>query len=224
MELKSQDIKNHISNTFGLEIKKDGFVYKKTNNEFVLIDGDYKFIFNIELTAWSTSYELNVHLRISQKEIENILETILGKQRHRLTLNQEMLERLYYSPDGRKNGKGESLGVWMTKNEDILPLDKILKSYYENIAMPYFKLFSNLEAFDDYMNNPPFEYPPAYIGGALKNRCMKGLIVAKLVQNPNYDELVATYDKWIKATISDVQPDAETNYIRVRNYMREHFH
>ena len=221
--LKSSGIKNYIVETFGTKIKKDGFAYKKTDNEFVLRDGDYKFIFNIELTAWSNGYQLNVKLIISQKQIEDILEAILGKQRHRVTLGQSMLERLYYSPDGRKNGNGDSLAIWIARNADVLLFDKVLESYYQNIAKPYFKLFSKLEAFDDYMNKPPFEYPPAYVGGMYNNRCMKGLIVAKLVKNPGYDKLVAIYNDEIKKTISDVQSDSEENYIKVREYLARNY-
>jgi len=221
--LKSSDIKNYILETFGTKIKIDGFAYKKTDNEFVLIDGDYKFIINIELTAWSTSYQLNVKVIISQKQIEDILESILGKQRHRITLGQSMLERLYYSPDGRKNGKGDSLAIWITKDTDVFQLDQVLESYYQNIAKPYFKLFSKLEAFDDYMNKPPFEYPPAYVGGMYNNRCMKGLIVAKLVNNPEYGKLITIYNDEIKKTISDVQSDSEENYIKVREYLAKNY-
>jgi hypothetical protein len=50
---------------------------------------------------------------------------------------------------------------------------------------------------------------------------MKGLIVAKLVNNPNYEKLVDIYDELIKKTLSDVQPDSVINYNKVKDYLEQ---
>jgi hypothetical protein len=80
-----------------------------------------------------------------------------------------------------------------------------------------------LEAFDDFINNPPFEYSPAYVGSNTNERCMKGLIVAKLVNNPDYEKLVVIYDELIKKTLSDVQPDSIINYNKVKEYLERNY-
>jgi len=216
--LKSKDIKERIMNDFGQFIAADGFIYKKTYNEFFCQKGDYTYIFNMLVTAWSNSYEIKVRLFISQKKIESIFESILGKS-HKLTMSQEMLERIYYSPDGRKIVKGDGLGIWLVKDGDIFNAIEVLKIYYKKIAKPYFERFATLEAFDDFINNPPFEYSPAYVGANTNERCMKGLIVAKLVRNPNYENIVAIYDELIKATVSKVNHDSITNYNKVKDYL-----
>ncbi|MDB4921873.1 hypothetical protein [Mucilaginibacter sp.] len=216
--LKVKDIKEYILIHFGKLMTDNGFLYKKTDNEFFCSKGDYTYIFNMPLTSWSRSYELSVRLFIKQKRIENVYESILGKS-HGLTLNQEMIERIYYSPDGRKIVKGDGMGIWLVKDNDIINAVDILNIYYNKIAKPYFERFSTLGAFDDFMNNPPFDHSPAYIGSTTNERCMKGLIVAKLVNNPNYEKLVAIYDELIKRTLSDVQPDSITNYNKVKEYL-----
>ena len=45
---------------------------------------------------------------------------------------------------------------------------------------------------------------------------MKGLIVARLISNPNYDNLVTLYDEKIKGTMNTESID---NYQKVREYL-----
>jgi hypothetical protein len=221
MNLRIDDIKKFIQNDFGSYIIDDGFVYKKTANEFIKIVGDFNYIINIWPVSWSSSYSVDMKLRISQRRVEDILEKILGKQRHRLTFSQDMLERIYYSPDGRKIVKGEGLGLWLYTDDDVYTQLQSLKIYYDNIAKPYFSKFADIDAMDDFINNPPFEHSPAYVGAHTNERCMKGLIIAKLVGNPTYDKLIGIYDEVIKRTLSDVQPDSITNYDKVKEFLEQ---
>jgi hypothetical protein len=143
--MKIKDIKEYIFIHFGKVMTDNGFFYKKTDNEFFCSKGDYTYIFNMPLTSWSRSYELSVRLFIKQKRIENVYESILGKS-HGLTLNQEMIERIYYSPDGRKIVKGDSLGIWLVKDNDIINAVDILNIYYNKIANPILKGLVHLKA------------------------------------------------------------------------------
>ena len=221
--LKVKDIKQYINEDFGQMMAVEGFEYKKTNNEYYYKRGGYTYRYNLLLTAWSASYSITLRLYISQHQIEGIYESVLGKSRHGLTFYQSMIERLYYSSDGRKNGKGDDLTIDIVNDEGIYTTIETLKHYYHQIAKPYFGRFKTLEAFDDFINNPPFEYSPAYVGCNTNERCMKGLIVAKLVNNSNYEKLTAIYDELIKGTLSDVQPDSITNYNKVKEYLADNF-
>jgi len=216
--LKVKDIRKSIAESLGSIMVEDGFEYKKTTNEFICKKNNCTYIYNLLLTSWSTSYWLDVRLWIRQEQIENVYESILGKS-HGLTLSQHMLERIFYSPDGRQNGKGNSLTISMVSDDDIFPAIKGLKNYYLEIAKPYFGRFITLEAFDNFINSPPFEYSPAYVGTNTNERCMKGLITAKLVNSSNYNNLITIYDELIKKTLSDVQPDSVMNYNKVKEYL-----
>lgn len=169
------------------------------------------------LTAWNLSYSLSIRLWISQKQIEDIYESIVGKS-HGLTFGEEHIERIYYSPDGREIVKGDGLGIWLVNDEDVYNSTETLKTYYYKIAKPYFNKFTTLEAIDDFINNPPFEYSPAYVGAFLDDRCMKGLIAAKLVNNPNFKQLVGIYDELIKETESE---ESINNYRKVKSFLKE---
>ena len=211
---KSKEIQSKIA--IGLEkvLSVQGFSYKKTYNQFVCNQLDYTYIFNLLQTAWSDHYSLDVRLYISQKIVEDCLEEILGTQSHRLTIGNE-IGRIYSSPDGRQVVNGD-LHILMIQDEDIEAAVETLGGYYNNIANPYFHKYNNLAAIDNIINNPPFEHCPAYVGGRFADRCMKGLIVARLVSNPLYEKLVLIYDEAIRQTMNEA---SIADYCKVRDYL-----
>jgi hypothetical protein len=214
MILKSEEIKGKVAQQIGDMLSKEGYVYKKSMNEFTLKKGDFAYTFNIEQVAWSNSFSLNVNLFVSQKKIEDVLAKILGKLRHRNTIGEE-LGRIYRSPDGREVVNGDMV-IWLRQDEDLEAALETLEWYYKDIAKSFFEKYSTLGALDDILNNPPFDYCPAHVGGMFNDRCMKGLIVARLVDNPEYDKLAAIYDEAIKLTLSDEMIE---NYHKVREYL-----
>lgn len=213
LTLKAKQVKELIA--FGLTdiFVQDGFTYKKTINQFEKTQGDYTFIFNILITAWSSCSSISVRLYVSQRKIEAIYEKIVGKS-HKLTIGNT-IDRIYASPDGREVVNGD-LAITIYFDDDVEAAVDSLERYYNTIAKPYFEKYQDLKSFDDIINNPPFEYSPANAGLGLDERCMKGLIIARLVNNPNYEKLVATYDEAIKRTMNAESID---NYHKVRDYL-----
>ena len=213
LTLKAKQIKELIA--FGLTdlFEKDGFVYKKTINQFEKKEDDYTSIFNILQTAWSNHISISIRLNISQKQIENIYEKIVGKS-HKLSIGNT-IDRIYASPDGRKVVNGD-LTINIYFDDDVEASVESLENYYNTIAKPYFEKYQTLNAIDDIMNHPPFEHNPAHVGGSFDKRCMKGLIVARLVNNPEYEALVNTYDEAIKRTMDK---ESIENYHKVREYL-----
>lgn len=213
LTIKAKEVKESIASGLMKVFLPDGFNYKKTNNQFEKIKGDYTSIFNLLITGWSNHFSIEVRLYISQKQIEKIYETIVGKS-HKLTLGNT-INRIYASPDGREVVNG-NLSVNLYFDEDIEAAVETLENYYNTIAKPYFEKYQDLKSIDDIMNNPPFENNPAHVGGIFADRCMKGLITARLVDNPNYEQLVMTYDEAIKGTMNT---DSIEKYYKVREYL-----
>jgi len=213
MNFKSKEIKERIAHEFGEFLSQDNFLYKKTGNEFVRAQNEFTDIFNMLLTAWSDHYSLDVRLYISHKKVEKIFDSIVGKS-HKLTIGNT-IERIAKSPDGRQVVNG-NMYILLLQSEDIDAAVETLNGYYKNFAKPYFERYHSLEAINDIINNQPFEHCPAHIGGNLDERCMKGLIIARLVNNPNYEQLLAAYDEAIKRTMNEKSIE---NYYKVREYL-----
>jgi len=210
---RSKEIKAEIGLQLSEKLRGNGFVYKKTNNEFVSSKIDCTFIFNMLLTAWSDHFSLDVRLYVSHKKVESIYENIIGKS-HRLTIGNT-IDRIFKSPDGREITNGD-MSILLIQEEDIEASVETLERYYNDIAKPYFEKYQSIEALDDIINNPPFDYSPADVGVSLDNRCMKGLIVARLIDSTKYEDLVATYDEAIKRTMNTTSIE---NYYKVRDYL-----
>lgn len=209
----SKDIKEEIAIKLNKKLQEFGFVYKKSNNEFVCVKENCSLIFNVLQTAWTAHYSLSVRLYISNKEVEKVYEKVFGKS-HKLTIGNT-IERISKSPDGRIVVNG-NMAILLMQDEDIDASVETLERYYNDIAMPYFEKYQTLDAIDNIMNNPPFEYCPAHVGGSFSERCMKGLIVARLVNNPRYEELVKTYDEAIKGTMNSKSIE---NYNMIKDYL-----
>lgn len=219
MTLKAHEIKDRISAELNLKLITEGFTYKKTANEFTRRSGNYTHIFSIDQLAWSDHYSINVRLYVSEKQIENTLEKVVGKQRNRFTLGGDIAV-IKFCPDGRKV-INQTLSIIVLFEEDIDAAVEALYQYYTEVGNPFFKRYNNLEAIDDIFNNEPYDCLPGHVSGNYDSRCMKGLIVAKLVNNLRYEELVAIYDEGMNETFKDFRQDAIGNYNRVKEYLKD---
>ncbi len=215
LTIKAKDLKEIMANKFGEIVSKDNFVYNKSMNEFRRRNGEFIYIFNIEQVAWSSSFSFHIKLYVSQRRISEIIEKILGKQRHKITIGCD-IERIYKSPDGRQVING-NLSIWIREDKDVEAAIESLQWYYQDIAKPYFERYQTLESIDDIINNPPFDHTPAHVGGMFFERCIKGLIVARLVNNPKYDELISIYDEEIKGTVNEEFIEA---YNKAKEFLR----
>ena len=68
---------------------------------------------------------------------------------------------------------------------------KQLLDGFHTIAVPYFRRFEQLAEIDKELNTKPTERTPNRVAPWL--RASSGIIVAKLLGRPNYNDLVATY-------------------------------
>ena len=78
---------------------------------------------------------------------------------------------------------------------DVLPAAEKIGNVFREFALPYFQKYGSLQAIDAELNSHPTERTPHRDYGWL--RCSTGIIVARLVNRPHYDELVKTYTKVI---------------------------
>jgi hypothetical protein len=79
----------------------------------------------------------------------------------------------------------------ITTDDDVLPVVERLMVLFETKAIPYFERYRSLEAIDHLLNDQLDERVPGCSFGLPRET--RGLIVAKLVDRPNYQELVEFY-------------------------------
>ncbi|TCZ65207.1 hypothetical protein [Flaviaesturariibacter aridisoli] len=216
--LNSKEIKDRISAKLALKLSVDGFVYNKSSNEFKCTIENYTYLFCIDQLTWSDHFSINVRVYISERQIEDLLERIIGKQRNRLTLGGD-IAILKFSPDGRQVIP-KTLTILLLFEEDIEAAVETLYQYYLEIAKPFFERYNSLEKIDSLINSKPYNSIPAHFCGNCDTRCMKGLVVAKLTNNPEYNSLLAIYDEEIRETFKDFRKEAIETFNKVIEYFQ----
>lgn len=81
--------------------------------------------------------------------------------------------------------------------EDIFEWGKIVRKFYEEYAVPFFEKYNSVDAIDKLLNENPTE-KVIYLDD-LGWRIIKGLIAAKLNNNPKYNELRNYYKSEVES-------------------------
>ncbi len=213
ISLKSEEIKDRIAKEVGFLIANEGFSYKKTNNWFIKTKGDIENIFQMLFHTRTDHYAIEIFLYIRHKKVEKILRRIIGDSTN-ITLGNT-LGVIFNSPDGREVVHN-NMEILLIENADIEAACESISFFFQGIARTYFEQFENLEAIDDIVNNAPFDYTPANVGGTFGDRCMRGLVINRLLKKENFIDLIAIYNDEIKGTLNE-QIIAE--YEKVRDFL-----
>jgi len=197
IELKSE-IQNELDDLF---IDKE-FKLRKTNFEYTKKIGDLRFIYWIGIHAKTDWFLITPSAFIGSTQTNKQFNEILGRdiQVTGSTCgfgvgNVTNHQRGRYHVDAKGEISSAAKSIWLD---------------FIEVAMPFFEETNSLEAIDGYLNKISEGRAPA---GSVSNAC-KGLIVAKLVNNPRFFELADIYYKfWSKSQ----SPAIANDIITVKN-------
>jgi hypothetical protein len=213
ISFKIDEIRERLSLKLSKSLNNDGFEFKKTNSWFIRTNGEFDHIIYLLLHARTDHYAIEPFLYIRQKQVEKNLKKIVGSEAG-ITMGNS-IGIIYNSPDGKKVVRN-LLEVLLIENADIESAVESIEGYYERTVIPFFNKYNSLETLNEIFNNPPFEYNPAHVGGMFDGRCMRGLIIGRLVNNINFEKLVATYDEAIMKTMNQ---KSINDYNKVKEYL-----
>lgn len=177
--------------------KDQGFI-RKTNtavffyqfliyNRTVLKTGEKGFL--IEPFVWVNVNEIEKYYK------QITLNTVIKNDIDFVTFGNSIAS-LLANPDGLYKNRNKSLDLLIFNENDILYVSDQLVKKFKEVAMPYCLNNSNVVSVDKLANSYPNEY-----NVNLSNdnyRIIKGLIAAKLNNNPLLDKLVKIYDDQLK--------------------------
>ena len=187
-ELKSFD--------FELSYKHQGFIRRDKNAVFFY----QLLIYNRTiLKTGAKGFLIDPYIWIGVKEIEKYYKEI--------TLNKELktdvnfvtigngIGDLLANPDGIYRSHNNTLNLHIFKELDIqIEAEQLLK-YFREVALPYCLNNASVEMVDKLINTSPHEYKVHTMND--NYRILKGIIAAKLNNNPKLNELIKIYDKQI---------------------------
>lgn len=122
---------------------------------------------------------------------------------------------------GRLMGKLSDPYWNVTSERSLGRAVKQITKMFEKYALPFYATYSNLEALDREINGQPESFEYWMGGGHPAERSSRGVILAKLLGRPDFDNLCAIYDRQIhklspnlwwphlKALISDLRENGD---------------
>jgi len=177
--------------------QKQGFI-RKTDNAIFFYQ---LLIYNrTVIKTGAKGFLIEPYIWVNVKEIERYyreitLNTILKNESDFVTIGNS-IANLLANPDGLYEKRNQSLNLHVFEEGHIpLVAAQLLKQFNE-VALPYCLNNATISMIDKLVNIKPDDYKVH-----MRNdnyRILKGLIAAKLNNNPHLEELIKIYDKQIE--------------------------
>jgi len=198
-------------------VKSAGFKYDK-NDEFFIKDipgGIDTFYF---LTAnYGIEFRFDLFWGVRIDRIADIYNMVTDKTEEYFRFSHVLANHLgaliEHIDNANDSIRCDPKRYTILKEEDVAEvIDKALTDIRKYI-MPYFEQNVTVERMDQILNRKPKEY--TVHNSTYLNRAMMGLIAAKLVNNPRYDELVSIYD----VELAGAAIDAKREYQKLKEWL-----
>jgi hypothetical protein len=181
---------------FKLNLKEQGFIRKHDNAVYL-----FHFLIypHFNLKKGTTGFIIEPYVNISIPLIERyfkeiMLNTFYKTQWHPITIGNSIAE-LRANPDGIHRKWDQRLDLFVAEEHDLQTSASELCRHFKQVALPYFLANNTLAKIDELLNKDPLELT-VHMSDDLF-RFVKGIIAAKLNNNPRLDELVSIYSQLI---------------------------
>lgn len=176
--------------------KEQGF-YRKDN--FVIFFYDFLIYNRTILKSGAKGFLIEPYATIHISEIEKYHNKITTNEMYKKDWSHSTIgnsvANLFANPDGINRKKNQSLDLHVFDERHIPLVAEQLLIQFKNFSLPFFLNNNTIERADELLNKHPIE-DCVYMNND-NYRIIKGIIAAKLNNNPNLDELIKIYDKQI---------------------------
>lgn len=197
--MKINELKISFQNKLDSSFAEKGYKLRKANFEYIRRIGDITFIFGIGIHAKTDWFLITPSAFVGVSQINKKFNEILGRK---IQVTGSTCGFGIGNICNHQRGRYS-----IDRENDINHVVDLIWLDFTEIALPFFENASSLEAIDKYMNAIDEKRIPA---SSVSGAC-KGLIVAKLVNNPKFFELADIYyDFWSKAQSPAIATDINT--------------
>ena len=169
------------------DLKVHGFTLKLAREVFLRKWADRTDRFRLVFLDGKPGYDVQIDIAVRFERVEEIFHRSSGfpakSQKNTPTVVAnvgELMAKDFRAYRSRIISEG-----------DIPSAAQEIVEVFRGIALPYYDKFGSLSAVDHELNERPFERTPNR--GTPWLRCSAGIIVAKLVNRPNFTDLEACY-------------------------------
>lgn len=168
-------------------------------------DGDVTYFFffliynEVYVNSGQKGFQLvpyaKTHLAPVEKYYKQItVNTYLKTKWDFITIGNSIAD-LIANPDGINRKRNQSLDLYVFDEAHIGPVVNEMINKFKEVALPYFLTNNTVKRIDELLNEYPTKYSVHMYNDLF--RFVKGIIAAKLNNNPDVDRLLAIYNSLI---------------------------
>lgn len=200
--MKKSEVRKILEDQFKKRLKEYGFNNKGYTFLKKISDTTFFINFLFSLIDSDNSYPSQFGFCLINQRINNIFSEIFRRNNDiwLLSTNQS---RLY------EENKYPDLEYDIYTEEDALKMVDEVMCYMEKEALPFLESISDLKVIEKLINEKP-----------VPEKAHVGIVLAKLMGNPEYENLKLVYKELIKDWAGDYNPD----YDKIVSFLDSHSH
>jgi hypothetical protein len=185
--VEKSHLKRALFEAVGSHVRAHGFEARLTKDRFVRLRDGRTDIYQLVCLDGKPGWRIQPNVGVRIERVEEIFhQTSEFEPKY-----QGDTPTIGGSVGAITAGNSRACEFLLESQSDVELVAGNISKLFDDFAIPYFEKFSSLAAIDAELNDRPTDRTPNR--GATWLRCSTGVIVAKLVGRPNYDDLVETY-------------------------------
>jgi hypothetical protein len=185
-------VKKEVLESVFADVSRLGFALKASKDSFIRAANGISDVFQLVFLDGKPGWRIQPNIGVRIEKVEEIFHRTSG-------FDSKLQQDTVTVGGGVGNilsGDNRSCEFGVVSESEVPAVSKEVGRVFTEIALPYFERFHSLSAIDAELNGKPTERTPN--GRAPYLRCATGVIVAKLIGRPNYDELVNIYTEFLR--------------------------
>jgi hypothetical protein len=187
MSADSPSLKAQLFESLRSRLDGEGFSYRKQKDAFIRRRADVTDFFQLVCLTSSGGWRIQPNIAVRVERVEEIFHRTSGFEAR----YQKDTPTIGGSVGAITRTHNSDVEFRLEANSDVLAVADELAALIRSIGLPYFERFHSIDAIDRELNDRPTQRTPHRAAPWL--RCSTGLIVAKLVNRPNYQALAEIY-------------------------------
>jgi hypothetical protein len=180
-------LKTSLFKSLHPELTKHGFSLKAAKDRFIRRRGGVTDLFQLVCLDANPGYRIQPNTGVRIDRIEELFHQTSGFE----PKYRKDTATMGGSVGVLLNGDSRSCEFMLESECKVTSVAEKIMSVFRDFALPYFERWGSLQAIDTELNHDPTEGTPHRALAWF--RCSTGIIVARLLGRPDYDQLAAFY-------------------------------
>jgi len=187
MSVDSSARKAKLFESLRSRLDDEGFAYRKQKGWFLRRGADSTDFFQLVCLKSPGGWRIQPNVAVRIERVEEIFHRTSGFEAR----YQKGTPTIGGSVGAITRTHNSDVEFRLESDSDVVSVAEEILTLFRSIGLPYFERFHSITAVDHELNDDPTRRTPHRAAPWL--RCSTGLIVAKLINRPNYHALLDIY-------------------------------